>query len=540
MKKLFLSLTALFFIFACSGKKEDAGATKKSDAKVTVDIFQFKVEAKEALEKAAKEYMAKNPNVTINVQTVGGGSDYGAALKNQFASGKEPTIFNVGGRQEAKDWLNKLEDLSSVNAVTQAFPGTLESVTFDGKVLAMPLNLEGYGLIVNKSILEKAGINVDSLKSYKALEDAIKLLDSKKSELGLDAVIAYPTKETWVTGLHTSNIAIGQEFKNVVEAESIANTIKGSQIRGVKEQIDVAGGEGNLIDVNSTQAAGKIAEEQSKQEILNKNGGYLNNMSDKGTFDGSQVKGKNQALNEIGEKAIIQDSKIKTITSAAGSEAELNALESMKKAGLLDKDTSLYDKKVSDGGNFVAVDKDGNKITMYTDGKGNTLGYEKQTIDKDANDGKGAGVRSIHDENGQILAKTEDAARIKNYQDKEDRSKTTDFTMENKGAAYAGLNQKLSADLANAESEKDPPAAMCGLPGNERQKGAAAYREGPGGGDTAGQHRKEIRIDFPAVQPGHDRRRDTGFRDQLSLRTGSEDTGGVCRFDDRGDRHFRF
>lgn len=27
--------------------------------------------------------------------------------------------------------------------------------------------------------------------------------------------------------------------------------------------------------------------------------------------------------------------------------------------------------------------------------------------------------------------------------------------MENKGAAYAGLNQKLSADLANAESEKD-------------------------------------------------------------------------------------
>ena len=76
-------------------------------------------------------------------------------------------------------------------------------------------------------------------------------------------------------------------------------------------------------------------------------------------------------------------------------------------------------------------------------------------------------VRYIHDENGQILAKTEDAARIKNYQDKEDRSKTTDFTMENKGAAYAGLNQKLSADLANAESEKDPPAAMCGLPGDE-------------------------------------------------------------------------
>lgn len=178
-------------------------------------------------------------------------------------------------------------------------------------------------------------------------------------------------------------------------------------------------------------------------------------MGQSGEFEAQVVSGKNEAMNEIGKEAIKTDSKVKTITSAGSSQGELNALESMKKAGLLDKDVSLYEKKVSDAGYFSAVDKDGNKITMYTDGKGNTLGYEKQTIDKDANDGKGAGVRSIHDENGQILAKTEDAARIKNYQDKEDRSKTTDFTMENKGAAYAGLNQKLSADLANAESEKD-------------------------------------------------------------------------------------
>ena len=272
MKKLFLSLTALFFIFACSGKKEDAGATKKSDAKVTVDIFQFKVEAKEALEKAAKEYMAKNPNVTINVQTVGGGSDYGAALKNQFASGKEPTIFNVGGRQEAKDWLNKLEDLSSVNAVTQAFPGTLESVTFDGKVLAMPLNLEGYGLIVNKSILEKAGINVDSLKSYKALEDAIKLLDSKKSELGLDAVIAYPTKETWVTGLHTSNIAIGQEFKNMVEAYE-AKELKFTYAPQLKKIIDLQvkygyKPSGDVKSMNSVDYATQVEKEFSVGKVV--------------------------------------------------------------------------------------------------------------------------------------------------------------------------------------------------------------------------------------------------------------------------------
>ena len=273
MKKLFLTLTALFFIFACSGKKEESvtAETKKTDAKVTVDIFQFKVEAKDALEKAAKEYMAKNPNVTISVQTVGGGSDYGAALRNQFASGKEPAIFNIGGRQDAKDWLAKLEDLSSVNVTTQAFPGTLDSVTIDGKVLAIPFNQEGYGLIVNKAILEKAGINVDSLKSYKALEDAIKLLDSKKSELGLDAVIAYPTKETWVTGLHTSNVAIGQEFKSVVEAFD-APELKFTYAPQLKKIIDLQvkygyKPSGDVKSMNSVDYATQVEKEFSMGKV---------------------------------------------------------------------------------------------------------------------------------------------------------------------------------------------------------------------------------------------------------------------------------
>ena len=273
MKKLFLKLTALFFIFACSGKKEESvtAETKKTDAKVTVDIFQFKVEAKDALEKAAKEYMAKNPNVTISVQTVGGGSDYGAALRNQFASGKEPAIFNIGGRQDAKDWLAKLEDLSSVNVTTQAFPGTLDSVTIDGKVLAIPFNQEGYGLIVNKAVLEKAGINVDSLKSYKALEDAIKLLDSKKSELGLDAVIAYPTKETWVTGLHTSNVAIGQEFKSVVEAFD-APELKFTYAPQLKKIIDLQvkygyKPSGDVKSMNSVDYATQVEKEFSMGKV---------------------------------------------------------------------------------------------------------------------------------------------------------------------------------------------------------------------------------------------------------------------------------
>jgi hypothetical protein len=321
-------------------------------------------------------------------------------------------------------------------------------------------NSTTFGNIQTNSKFDNMGSNLENVAIGTRRKDAqtslgeVKAINSQSNSELQNA--AETSQITSVADANATKKHLEANFGDLkTGAESMANVSKGSQIRGVKEQIDVAGGEGNLIDVNSTQAAGKIAEEQSKQEILNKNGGYLNNMSDKGTFDGSQVKGKNQALNEIGEKAIIQDSKIKTITSAAGFEAELNALESMKKAGLLDKDTSLYDKKVSDGGNFVAVDKDGNKITMYTDGKGNTLGYEKQTIDSNAENGRGAGVRSIHKADGTIVSKIEEGSNQKNYQNTKDLRITTDYTMENKGAAYAGLNEKLRQDISNAKNQEE-------------------------------------------------------------------------------------
>ncbi|WP_418181405.1 conjugal transfer protein TraG N-terminal domain-containing protein (plasmid) [Aliarcobacter lanthieri] len=238
-------------------------------------------------------------------------------------------------------------------------------------------------------------------------------------------------------------------------AESIANVNKGSEISGLKKQITTVGSEENLIDVNSQQAAGKTSKEQSLQKELDSQGGYLKQMGESGEFEAQQLSGKNQAMHEIGKESIKQDSYVKTISSAGGSQGEINALESMKRTGLLDKDTSLYDKKVTDAGNFVAVDKDGNKITMYTDSKGNILGYEKQTIDKNANSGAGAGVRTIHSEDGKILSKIEEGSFQKNYQNTEDRRVGIDYTMENKGAAYKYLNEIFKIDIANAKTQID-------------------------------------------------------------------------------------
>ena len=366
-----------------------------------------------------------------------------------LGSNLESVAFQSGRKEggalqgEAKS-LEKLSNEQIQDASTQSI---YENITSDAFKKQQIGSNDDYFNNASNLYSEDARLNINTLEGK-----------TKASAQQSDAEQVNASETSQITSVADKNAEkehLEKNFGNLKSgAETMANVKEGSEIGGVKKQIGVAGGEDKLIDVKSTEAAGKIAEEQSKQEILNKNGGYLNNMSDKGTVDGARTVGNNRALNEIGENAIIQDSEVKTITSAGASQGEINALKSMQNAGLLDKDVSLYEKKVSDAGNFTAVDKDGNKITMYSDSKGNILGYEKQTIDPNTKDG-GAGVKTIHAPDGRVLAKVEDGATQKNYQNTKDLRVTTDYTMENKGAPYKTMNENLRLDMANAKTQED-------------------------------------------------------------------------------------
>lgn len=240
LKKL-LSLTlagalAMGTLAGCGSKTEEKA---DSGSKVVLDVFQFKVEFKDAFEKLAKEYEASHDGVKINITTVGGGENYGASLKSKFASGGEPAIFNVGGPQDVKDWNSKLADLSDTKASKEALEGTLDAVTKDGKILGLPFNQEGYGILYNKEVFKKAGIDPASINSFVKLEEAVKTIDSKKKELGLESVMAFPAKETWVTGLHLSSPFFAAEFDGDINKAFEAKTIDFKYNEGMKKLLDL-------------------------------------------------------------------------------------------------------------------------------------------------------------------------------------------------------------------------------------------------------------------------------------------------------------
>ncbi|MGM0380310.1 MAG: ABC transporter substrate-binding protein [Bacillota bacterium] len=257
MKKflaIMLVLVLSFSMVACSQPEDNSSeATDQNDAeeanetkeKVVVDIFQFKVEIVEALEEAVELYEEENPNVEINLQTVGGGDDYGAALRAQFQSGNEPDIYNVGGPQDVSDWKSKLEDLSDAPWSDKLLDGVVSGVTVEDKVYGLPYNLEGYGLAYNKEIFEAAGVDASNIDTFDALENALKTIQTQidNGELQdkfpmLEAAVSYPAKETWVTGLHSSNIAISNEFNSPINTFE-SDTVGFEYSDGFKAYVDL-------------------------------------------------------------------------------------------------------------------------------------------------------------------------------------------------------------------------------------------------------------------------------------------------------------
>ena len=60
-------------------------------------FYQFSVENHDNYQKLIDSYNQIHPNVKINLESVGGGSDWRASLKAKIAGGEEPTIILMEG-----------------------------------------------------------------------------------------------------------------------------------------------------------------------------------------------------------------------------------------------------------------------------------------------------------------------------------------------------------------------------------------------------------------------------------------------------------
>lgn len=196
---------------ACGGNNNTAsnnasnGSAGNSGEVKTVKIFQFKTEIVEGLNELKVEFEKEYPNIKLDIQTVGGGADYAAALKTKFASGDAPDIFSNGGYAEFDLWGDKIEDLSDQPWVKDLIPLAAEPMTRDGKTYGMPMNLEGIGYVYNKDLFAKAGIT-ETPKTITELEEAAKKLQA------IDVIpFGNAYQEWWLLGIQGISVAFAQQ-----------------------------------------------------------------------------------------------------------------------------------------------------------------------------------------------------------------------------------------------------------------------------------------------------------------------------------------
>jgi multiple sugar transport system substrate-binding protein len=158
-----------------------AGKPKEPTGPVKLLFWTHQDKNREALEgQFMKEFMAANPNVTIERVLIGSDKVKDVVLA-AFASNSGPDIFNIGIEDEYQYLANsrvapvipEAAGYNSTSQITNAYiPHVLDPVTIKGKIYGLPLELTNWCIYLNKNIFRSVGLDPD--KDYpKTWEDMV-------------------------------------------------------------------------------------------------------------------------------------------------------------------------------------------------------------------------------------------------------------------------------------------------------------------------------------------------------------------------------
>ncbi|HHW00853.1 MAG TPA: extracellular solute-binding protein [Clostridiaceae bacterium] len=165
--------------------------TPSSEAEpVTISILQGQPEYTDAYNAYISEYKKVAPNVTIDLQVLQ--ADYPTVLKSRIAAGSIPDIFMTTAGGELKAYAEYSADLSNEPLASAMSESVKKDMTYDGKLMGVPLVMDSFPLIYNKKLFADAGIT-EMPKTLAELEEVCKKLESK----GITP-FANAYKEWWV------------------------------------------------------------------------------------------------------------------------------------------------------------------------------------------------------------------------------------------------------------------------------------------------------------------------------------------------------
>ncbi len=206
---LCLALAAVVSLGSSAGAfSRTVGAAPTRATQVQLKVFMSFPRFRAEFEQYFKQFEAKElalKNIDVNIQLEMPSSDLaGQILKARLASNDAPDLFTLHAVADVPSFYKAgyLSDLSNQPFVNNLFSNVRRSVTFDGKVVALPLESLEWGYLYNKTLFKQAGIATPPLT-----------LDAMRADIGkLKATHVTPFElsfqESWIPQLMTA-LALG-------------------------------------------------------------------------------------------------------------------------------------------------------------------------------------------------------------------------------------------------------------------------------------------------------------------------------------------
>ena len=216
------TIMACSMLTGCGGGSSDKKASSDKDSsKGSVYYLNFKPEADEQWQELAKEYTDET-GVPVTVVTAAA-NQYETTLKSEMGKSEAPTLFQVNGPVGLANWKDYCADLSSSEIYNQLTSKDY-ALEEDGKVYGIAYVIETYGIIYNKTLLQKycdsdfASVKkIEDINSFEKLKTVADEIQKNKDKLGVKGAFTsagMDSSSDWRFKTHLANLPIYFEYKD--------------------------------------------------------------------------------------------------------------------------------------------------------------------------------------------------------------------------------------------------------------------------------------------------------------------------------------
>ena len=256
MKK---ALSLLLIAILCVGLFTGCAGGEKG----SVYWLNFKPESDEVLQEVAKMY-TEETGVEVKVLTAASGT-YNQTLLAEMDKAEAPTLFVIGNQNAVKEWKDYALNLKDSAIAKELNTDAYNMYDADGNLVSIGYCYECYGIIVNPTLIEKAGYKMDDLKNFEGLKKVAEDIHKRAKELGFDAFSASDMDDSssWRFTGHMANLEYYYESRDAGGWKECPAEIKGTYMENFKNLYDLCINN-SMTPANELATGGHDAQNQFK------------------------------------------------------------------------------------------------------------------------------------------------------------------------------------------------------------------------------------------------------------------------------------